>query len=79
VGGILRDELGGVKGDEMTVVNDWADVSAGETTGGTGGKAGAEVEDWGPLLGCVLRCRVGGVGEGPRESARKMAVGREES
>ena len=40
----MRDELGGVKGDEITVVNDWADVSAGETTDGTEEKAGTEVE-----------------------------------
>lgn len=68
--GILRDELGGV---EITVVNDWVDVSAGETTDGTGEKAGAELESWGQLLGCVLRCRLGGVGE---ESARTRTVGR---
>lgn len=50
---MLRDELRGVEvwDDEMTVVNDWADVSAGETTDNTGEKAGVEVEDWGPLWG----------------------------
>ena len=49
--GILRDELGGVdaKGGEVTVVSDWADVSAGEMTDGTGEKAGVELESWGPL------------------------------
>lgn len=51
VGGILRDESGGVdvKGDEITVVNDWADMSAGETRDDTGERAGAELEGWGPL------------------------------
>ena len=46
VGGISGDESGGVyvKGDEITVVNDWADMSAGE-------RAGAELEAWGPLYG----------------------------
>jgi hypothetical protein len=37
------------KGDEVTVVNDWADVSAGETADDTGERAGAELEGWGPL------------------------------
>lgn len=49
--GILRDDLGDAKGDEVTVVNDCADVSAGETTDGTGEKAGAEPEGWDPLWG----------------------------
>lgn len=50
-GGILRDEWGGVdtKGDEVTVVNDWADMRVGEMTDDTGEKAGAELEGWGPL------------------------------
>jgi len=53
VEGILRDELGGMdaKGDEVTVVKDWADVGAGETTDGTREKAGIEPEGWGPLWG----------------------------
>jgi len=48
VGGILIDKSGGVeaKGDEITVVNDCADMSAGETRDDTGERAGAEL---GPL------------------------------
>ena len=47
----MGDESGGVdvKGDEITVVNDWADMSAGETRDDTGERAGAELEGWGPL------------------------------
>ena len=56
------------KGDDVTVVNDWADVSAGETTDGTREKAGVELEGWDPLWGLVLRCRVDG--------ARTGSVGR---
>lgn len=37
-----------VKGDEVTVVNDWADVSAGEMADDAGERAGAELESWGP-------------------------------
>jgi hypothetical protein len=58
--------------DEVTVVNDWADVSSGEITDDTGEKAGVELEGWGPLWGWVSSCRVGGVGE---ESARMGAIG----
>ena len=64
------------KGDDVTVVNDWADVSAGETTDGTREKAGVELEGWDPLWGLVLRCRVDGAREGPRESERTGSVGR---
>ena len=51
VGGIWGDESGGVdvKGDETTVVNDWADMSAGETRDEIGERAGAELGGWGPL------------------------------
>lgn len=67
VGGILRDVLEGVgvKGDGVTVVNDWVDIGGGE-------RAGAEVEGWDPSW--VLTCRVGGAGGGPRESTRTATV-----
>jgi len=76
--GIWKDELGDVdaKGDDVTVVNDWGDVSAGETTDGTREKAGVGLEGWGPLWGLVLRFRVDGAREGPRESERTGSVGR---
>jgi hypothetical protein len=78
VRGIFRDEFGGVdgKGDEITVVNDWADMSEGETADDTGEKVGAELGGWGTLSGWVFRCSVGGAGGGPRESARTVTVGR---
>lgn len=78
MGGILREELGGAnaEGDEVTVVYDWAEVSAGETVENGGDRAGAELEVCGPLSGWVLRCKVGAVGEDPRDSARTVTIGR---
>lgn len=37
--------------DEITVVYDWAEVSAGETEEDAGERAGAELEVWVPLFG----------------------------